>query len=129
MTSLIKTKNFTVKLNQLKNAEKYLISVYALNENTRGDSAEGIFITELCPPQKLFSPHQEDTAFELEWETINLAQYYKIKINPAPEDGYVRREVKLAHAYIESLVPGIQANCPRVFSRIFILGTVITVMV
>ncbi|CBY21240.1 unnamed protein product [Oikopleura dioica] len=96
------------KVMGLENARKYQTIVYAFDENTRGDSAEVVFISELCRAKDLHSPNQEDTAFELSWESVNLSQKYKIKINPSPADGLVSRYVQSSAAYVEALVPGIQ---------------------
>jgi len=86
------TRNTKYQIAQMKNANKYMVSIYAFNNNTRGDEAEAGFITELCPPDDVHSPHQEDTALEIEWTAVHLADYYRIKIHPPPSDGYVERE-------------------------------------
>ena len=72
------------KVTGLENARKYQTIVYAFDENTRGDSAEVVFISELCRAENLHSPNQEDTAFELSWTAVELAQKYNIKIHPSP---------------------------------------------
>ena len=92
----------------LQNAHKYSIQVWAVNEKTRGDDLSADFITLLCRPGNVYSPHQEDSALEIEWDDVPKSVKYHIQVTPPPQDGFVSRELGVSHAYIEALIPGIQ---------------------
>ena len=96
------------KIEGLENARKYSLQVWPINENTRGDDLTEDFITLLCMPHDVFSPHQEDSALEIEWSPINLAQKYSVHVKPGPSNGNQLRELKESQCYIETLTPGIQ---------------------
>lgn len=100
------TTQFTVP--DLLNAHKYSIQVWAVSEKTRGDDLSADFITLLCRPENVHSPHQEDSALEIEWGDVPKSVKYHIQVKPSPQDGLVSRELGVSHAYIEALVPGIQ---------------------